>query len=279
MKSNLLPIVFLLLSLVSCDHILLDRTKEALVEVDGNVLYAEDVMNIMPEHLKGQDSIDFIQHYKKKWATQLLMYKKAEQNIGTTEEIESRAEEYRKSLIIVEYQQQLIDQNLSPIKETELRKLYQKEKPNFLLQEAIAKGIFVKVQNNAPDQDKLVEWLKNVNDENIDDIARYCTQHAAKDDFYLDWVPYAKIKGLLASPLDANDPTLNRGIIIQKSANFVYYLRITGLCQAGDNIPYELAEEDLRKILTNRKKVEFLQDFQQKIYENGINKHTISLYP
>lgn len=279
MKHFFLPITLLLLALVSCDDFVFDRTKEALIKVDGDILYTEDVIAIMPEHFNGEDSIRFIEHYKKKWATQLLMHNKAKQNIGTTEEIERMAEEYRKGLIILEYQQQLIDQNLSPITEEELAEIYKQEKNNFRLKEPIAKGIFIKLQNNAPEQEALVEWLKNVNDENIDDIARYCTQHAALHEFYLDWVPYSKIKALLATPIDANDPALDRGIIVQRSENDVYYLRITGKCQAGDNMPYELAKQDLQKILTNRKKLTFLQDFQQKIYENAIEKQTVILYP
>ena len=77
-------LVLLLITLLCCgackeqyDH----KGKTALVEVDGNFLYKEDLMSVLPVGLSKDDSILFAEHYIRSWAEEILLYEKAANNI------------------------------------------------------------------------------------------------------------------------------------------------------------------------------------------------------
>ncbi len=261
----------------SCNKVVqLDPTKNHIMEVNGNVLSYDDIVKVMPEDLSGQDSAIFVENYKKRWATNILMYDKALRNVGSTDEINELAEIYRRELIVNEYQQQLIDQEMPELNEDSIMAFYEKQKEHFPLEEAIVKGIFIKILTSTPNQSKLSRWLSNINDENLDNIMRFCTKTAIYYDFFNDnWVYYSKISSLLPEKMDANDPALSRGTVVLQSDEYSYYLKIIGICQAGEPKPYEFIRPELMNIMANKQKIDFIHNFQEDLYQKALKNNTI----
>src|SRR5574344_418345 len=261
----------------SCNKVVqLDPTKNHIMEVNGNVLSYDDIVKVMPEDLSGQDSAIFVENYKKRWATNILMYDKALRNVGSTDEINELAEIYRRELIINEYEQQLIDQEMPELNEDSIMAFYEKQKEHFPLEEAIVKGIFIKILTSTPNQSKLSRWLSNINDENLDNIMRFCTKTAIYYDFFNDnWVYYSKISSLLPEKMDANDPALSRGTVVLQSDEYSYYLKIIGICQAGEPKPYEFIRPELMNIMANKQKIDFIHNFQEDLYQKALKNNTI----
>ena len=156
------------------------------MEVNGEVLYQEDIEKILPEKLSDEDSIAFVENYKKKWAINVLLFEKADENIKSSEKIDKLTEEYRKELIINEYQQGLINQNLKNISQEESQDVYEKEKENFILDEPIIKGIYIKLPSNAPNQEQLAKWLTEINDVSLEHIEKYCIKYASSYNIFMD---------------------------------------------------------------------------------------------
>ena len=125
-------LVLLLITLLCCgackeqyDH----KGKTALVEVDGNFLYKEDLMSVLPVGLSKDDSILFAEHYIRSWAEEILLYEKAANNIPDNVDVDKLVENYRKALIMHTYQQELINQKLTnDISEQEIADYYEKNK-------------------------------------------------------------------------------------------------------------------------------------------------------
>ena len=89
------------------------KGKTPLVEVDGNFLYKEDLMSVLPVGLSKDDSTLFVEHYIRSWVEDILLYEKAENNIPDNVEVDKLVENYRKALIMHTYQQELINQKLT----------------------------------------------------------------------------------------------------------------------------------------------------------------------
>ncbi len=262
--------------LLSCQQVIRDFTREAVLEVEGEFLYQDEIDNFIPANLSKEDSIYLVESYKKQWVTHTLLYKKAFNNIGNSASIKEQTESYRKELIINQYQQQLIAEKLGEVPEDSLRSYYESNKTLFLLDEAVIKGIFIKIPTSTSDQNELSQWLSNTTDENLENIMRYCTQHSVAYEFFLDtWTPYQKISALLPQKIDANDPILTRGTLVQQSEEYSYYLRITGKCDAGSPQPYEMIQPELYNILLNQEKIRFINQFQQELYQKAINEGLI----
>lgn len=272
-------VLILALGITSCQQTLRDFTRDAVLEVEGVVLYQDEIDDFIPEGISASDSTYLVETFKKQWITRVLVYKMAYKNIGNSAEIKQMADAYQKELTINYYQQQLIAENLNEVSEDSLMSYYQKNKELFLLDEAVIKGIFIKLPSSSIEQEDLVNWLSNTTDENLENIMRYCTQHAVFYEFFLEsWTPYGKIAHMLPESVDSNDPALTRGSIKQAKDDYTYYLRITGKCNAGQPQPYEMIRPELQNILLNQEKIKFIQTFQQSLYDKAIANGQIKYF-
>lgn len=272
-------IIGLIIGVTSCQQTLRDITRDAVLEVEGEILYQDEIEDFIPEGLAPQDSLYLAESYKKQWITQTLLYKIAYKNIGNSREIKQLTESYRKTLIVNQFQQQLITERLDEISEDSLLQYYEQNKNLFPLEEAVIKGIFIKVPSNETDSEELLTWLNNTTDHHLENIMRYCTQHAVSHQFFLEaWTPYSKINMLLPESIDANDPMLTRGAVVQKREDYTYYLRITGICPAGNPQPYEMIRPNLNGILLNQEKIKFINQFQQTLYNDAIQNGSITFF-
>jgi hypothetical protein len=272
-------IIFSLCTLVSCQQIQRDLTRNAVLEMNGNFLYLDEIERVIPAGLSVADSAKYAESYKKQWIMGNIMYQKAKENVGNSKDIEELTEIYRRELIINKYQQQLILEKLKHIPEDSLLSLYQQKKESFLLKGPLIKGIFIQVHASSHGQDSLSTMLSDINDDNLESIMRYCTGNALKYEFFTDnWTEYSKIIENLPNKIESTDPTLSRGTIVQQSEENNYYLKVTGLCKAGEPSPYELIKDELYNILLNKEKIQFITDLRQELYNEAIENGIVHFY-
>ena len=67
----------------------------------------------MPIGLSKADSASFTENYIRKWVEDVLLYEKAESNVSDAGRVETLVQNYRKSLIMHDYQQHLVEQMLT----------------------------------------------------------------------------------------------------------------------------------------------------------------------
>ena len=84
--------------------------KTPVVEVNGDVLYLEDIEQMLPLGLSDADSTVFADRYIRNWVQDVLFYQNAIRNIPDTKDIDRLVENYRRSLFEHEYQRRLIEQ-------------------------------------------------------------------------------------------------------------------------------------------------------------------------
>ena len=87
--------------------------KTPIVEIGQDVLYAEDIKQVLPLGLSDADSTLFAEQFIRNWAQDVLFYQNAIRNIPDTKDIDRLVENYRRSLIEHEYQRRLIEQKFS----------------------------------------------------------------------------------------------------------------------------------------------------------------------
>lgn len=281
MRLKLALILASVVMLASCNNrpSILDWGREPVMELQGEVLYLDEIKRAIPEETSSEDSVAFIEKYKRTWASDRILYSKALSNIGNTDEINELTENYRRELMINEYLSKITDQNLEPITEDTLISFYEANKDNIILNETVVKGVCIKVLSSAAEQSDLSKWLSNINDDNLDKIMHYCTKHAVSQLIFIEqWTPFSKVLEFMAKEISPDAPSLTRSTIVQHTDKYTYYLKITGLCKAGNIKPFELVEQELWNALTNKAKTEYIQQFYNSLYEKAVEKGEIKLY-
>ena len=274
-------LVLLLITLLCCgackeqyDH----KGKTALVEVDGNFLYKEDLMSVLPVGLSKDDSILFAEHYIRSWAEEILLYEKAANNIPDNVDVDKLVENYRKALIMHTYQQELINQTLSEeISEAELTGYYEKHQELFKVERPLMKGLFIKVPLTAPQLGSVRRWYKTETREAVEHLEKYSFQNAVKYEyFYNKWVPLSEVLDMI--PLQTEMPeeyvSKNRHVELKDTA-FHYFLNVTDYRAIGEEEPYEFAMSEVKDMLVNIKQVDFMRRVKDDLYKQAIDKKKI----
>ena len=116
-------------------------------------------------------------------------------------QIEELVENYRRSLIVHEYQQLLIEQKIEQdITMQEIETFYNDNKNLFVLEEPILKGLFIKLPLSAPNQNSIMKLYRLRDDESYDEIEKYCIRNAPYYEFFYDyWHSVSDIEILLPS--------------------------------------------------------------------------------
>lgn len=273
--------VLLLISFFCCmacsekhDH----RGKTPLVEVRGNFLYKEDLQPLLPAGLSKEDSLLFTEHYIRSWAEDMLLYKKAEENIPDNTEIDKLVENYRKALIVHTYQQELISQKLSKeISEREMVEYYEKNKELFLLEYPLMKGLFIKVPLKVPGLAKVRQWYKSAELDAIEHLEKYSWQNAVKYEYFYDkWIPVSEVLGMIPLKTDSPDEYVNKNRHIElKDSAFCYFLNVSDYRQAGEQEPYEFARAQVKDILVNLKQLSFMNGVKADLYQEAVKRKMI----
>lgn len=274
-------IVFLLIIFLcfgSCKEIHDHKGKTPLVEVDGNFLYKEDLMSVLPVGLSKDDSTLFAEHYIRSWAEDILLYEKAENNIPDNVDVDKLVENYRKALIMHTYQQELINQKLTnDIPEEEVLDYYEKNKELFKLEHPLIKGLFIKVPLTAPQLNNVRRWYKTEKQDVVDMLEKYSLQNAVKYEyFYNKWVSVTDILDMIPLNMESPEEYVNKHRQVElKDTAFYYFLNVSDYRGVGDEKPYEFARSEVQDLLVNQKSVNFMEQVKGDLYQQAVDKKKI----
>jgi hypothetical protein len=156
-----LLVITVCISMFSCQNKTTEPARQQLLEVEGKFLYFDQIQDIIPPNVSKKDSAVIADSYVRKWVTDVLLYENAKRNITNKEEIELLLEDYRKSLIIHQYQQKLLQERLpKEPKEEDIRLFYEKYKNQLILKENLIQGILLITPANAPQLDNVRSWVQ-----------------------------------------------------------------------------------------------------------------------
>ncbi len=263
---------------VSCSEKQNHEGKTPLVEVNGNFLYLEDLKNALPYPISADDSTLFAEHYIRTWIDNVLLSEKANSNVGSNKEINQLVENYRRSLIMHSYQQELINQKLSnKLSEAELMAFYENNKKLFTLDFPLIKGLFIKVPITAPQINDVRKWYKSNTPDALDKLEKYRFNNAVNYAyFYDDWIPASQIVDFMPIPVDSIEAYINKTKNIEiKDSAFYYFLNISDLRSKGEEEPFEFARPDVVDMLINTKQVEFLKGVKSDLYQKALKQNKI----
>lgn len=279
MKTRFTIILLSALLLFSCGEKSISTGRVPILEVEGRILYEDELNEIIPANISVIDSTQMAERYIKNWVTQTLMFENAKRNITNVKEIDKLVEEYRQALIIHEYEQAIISERIDrKVTETEVKEFYEKFKESQRLTDNLIKGILLILPNDAPQLDDVREWVRKADRDALEKIEKYSLQNAISYDYFLDkWANFTEINK--KAPFEYNDSrsflSSNRFAEQTDSAKH-YMLRITEVAFSGDVEPYENAKERIATIIFNKKKADFIVNFEKNVYEDAIKNGNVN---
>lgn len=247
------------------------------MEVGGESLYLNDVLASIPPGLSAKDSVAAVEKYKKEWATNILLYNKAKENMPNTEKIDILVERYKRELFIYEYQLQKIKQNQKPLAQKEIEDYYYENTDIFLAPETMVGGFSVIVPNDNADIKNLRKLFRG-GDENLHEIEALCTQNGLNLELFSEKMkPLSLVKKKGMQIYDTKEFLAHHRFFESKDENLTTFLFINTSIIQGETLPLEQIKQSLESILIERQKNLFLNKLASDLYEDALNNGEIKL--
>ena len=252
--------------------------KTPIVEIGTDVLYEEDIKQVVPLGLSEADSTYFAQQFIKNWAQDVLFYQNAIRNIPDTKDIDRLVENYRRSLIEHEYQRRLIEQKFSSeTAEEDIEQFYNDNERLFVLDESLLRGLFLKISNKSHDLSDIRKLYTRQDDESFEEIEKYSIRNAARCEFFYDnWRTVAEIEVLLP-PLEKPLESMlkDNGSFEFKDEEYIYQLNVSEFAPKGGIEPLDHARSRIRGLLINSNEVSYMRKIKEDLYDAAIEKNRI----
>lgn len=259
----------------------------AVVELNGHYVY-RSTLDSLTLGLQSEDSMRVAQQYIRQWAQDILLFGNA--TARTNEEIENMVADYRRTLYAQAYEDRLVERRMpKAIPDSAIQTIYAQMPDRFVLDESIVKGMLLVVPNDAPNLSKVKQWLLKVGTERrektgkanvLDDIEKYVYQNASGYELFTDhWTRVTELTRQMPMERAELETKLKYGNRIEVAdSTQTFILQVTEKHMKGEAMPIEYARPQIEKIVLNARRVEFLRDERERLYNKAIQEKKIHFF-
>jgi hypothetical protein len=281
MKTFLFSLMFVPLFLKMCAGSEEADDRVRLAKVGSEIIYLDEVVEGMPSGLSAKDSTAYVSQYIQNRTKEILMYEQAQSDVKNVEEVDELVENYRRSLIIHSFQQEMLNAKMQhAITDTALQIFYQNNRDRFLTGHDLVKGVLIKVPKTAPGMERLKRIYRKKDDEAFQQIETFCVQNNGNVEYFYDhWVLFidllANVSYEISNPTEFLRTHSYLDVVV---GDYQYLLNVDDYVTAGSTAPYEYVKDEVRSVVTNTKKTDFLHRYEQELYQIAKKKGRITYY-
>lgn len=271
-----LSFIYLLISF-SCNNV---NTEKILAEVNDEILYYDDVIYNIPISI--EDTNLFIEKYIDKWIKEKVLLNQALINLdNNSKDIDDKVLNYKNSLLIYKYQQELINQNFdTTVLLEDIVSYYNEHINEFKLNQDIFKGRFIIIDKDAPNIKDLFSMFKSNNDDEIDDLISYCMLYALE--YYINdtaWNYFNSVQQKVPNDIyPKNIFSSKRKYDVIEDETYLYLLFLKDFKIKGTTSPFSVEKEKIKSLLINNNKINYLDMVEEDLVNNGKSLNKIKIY-
>lgn len=272
-----------ILILNSCNYFKMQEKEEITAEVVAIVntekLYKKDLNSILPEDISKEDSIILVRSFINNWAIKQILLQKAERNNSLEEvnEIAALVKDYRESLLINNYKEILIKQQLDTvIKDAEIADFYSKSKENFRLNEELVKIKYLHFDKKVINKNELVKLFES---EKIEDLEKLEKQQLSFKHFQFNDSVWTQLDKVLLKLPFSKDNMLKKTKLLQKQDSLgLYLVAIKDVLVRNDTAPLSYIKPTIKQMILHQRKIELIRDIEKILVRDATKNNNFKVY-
>lgn len=275
---------FLILILSSCQ---MKSDEEidlpvAVAEVNGQVLSLEDLQKMFPEQLSKSDSVLIANALADRWIRKEVFLSEAERSMVNIDQLNELVKDYRESLIIHKYEEQLLNNFQDTIVTDEDIESFFNENPDqFKLKKTIVKfnmAVFPKESLEPEYRTFKKLWDKMDDRENLNiDLVKYLDLFSQA--FVLDtaWHELSELQTLLPETVPKNLLRKSHRLELEDEEYF-YFIRIIDIAEETDDAPLTYIRNFAQKTILQKRRIKWLEKVKTDLYQEALHDNKIIKY-
>jgi len=274
---------FIIIFISSCEYLELqkkeDISSEIVAIVNTEKLFKKDLKEILPSGITGDDSLVLVRGYINDWAIKQLLLKKAETNNSRedVDKIDNLVRDYKESLIINNYKERLIKQQLDTvINDVEIDAYYRENKENFRLNEELLKIKYLHFDNNIINKKEIITLFKSSNIDDLENLEKQ--QLSFKFHQFNDSVWTRLDKVMLKLPF-SKDNLLKKIEFVKKQDSLGLYLAaINGVLVRNDIAPLSYIKPAIKQMILHKRKIQLIRDIEKILVQDATKNNNFKVY-
>lgn len=267
--------------LSACSFFQQEDQDAIVARVGDEYLYFSEIDEITIDK-SGEDSAQIASAYVDNWIKGKLLLQTALLNLSESDvDFEKQLEDYRSSLIVYAYENELIKQKLDTVvTESQLRTYYKKNQQNFDLRQHLLKARVIKYLNSAPKQDSLFFWLKHNAESSDQKLAEYCAQFTIRCDIdTVNWIPLTTIQSLLPKQYDITQFSYNpKHIEVYQDSVETLVLEVMEVKKRGEIAPLSYVRDQIKAMIKNKRRLDLISRAKEEIFEEATLKKEYEVF-
>ncbi len=256
--------------------------ERVIARVKDDFLYLSDIQPLV-QGVSKEDSAKLVNAYAESWVKKNLMLKKAQEYISEEESgIAKKVEDYRESLILYEYEKELIQQKLDEsVTDRDISDYYLLHKNNYILEHDVGLINYIVISPQAADFKTYKDLFNKIDDEeHFRTVDGYCRSFAKS---YNITEGVWRSNSLICREFNLTEKQVSSVPISKTFKEFETgdvncYIRVTEIQRKGSPIPLPLISAQIREMLLNKKKIVLLRDMYDKLLDESKQKQEIEIF-
>jgi hypothetical protein len=245
--------------------------KDVLVSLNGETLYLQDVLKLIPRNCISEDSAAFVNDYIYSWVSERLMYADAKNKLTDTAIIVQKINEYRRQLYIHYYKENLIYSEVNTeVSLEEINEYYNKHLSDYVLETSYVKAHYLTMDAKVIQHSDEWEKIHNNGLEDEKFLKDYCIGTGRKVYFIKDWTEIRNFLDIINYTDEFSEYDLgNKNDLIYINGDLRYIVKIDEYRKKGDYMPLEIITPQITQIIINNRKEKKIVQVKNDLIENA----------
>mgnify|MGYP004097168287 CR=1 FL=1 len=269
--------------LVSCDFFKETDDRVPVARVDGVYLYQEDIEGLIAQGTTTNDSLQIINSFMNRWATQQLLLDGAERNLSEEKQTDFNklVDQYKKDLYTKAYLEALVKKSMdTSVSIAQAQAVYEANQETFKLNEELVKFRYITIPKNAINEDDIKKRFKRFDSEDkhfLDSISIQFKSYSLNDSI---WIKASQITEKIKVLNSENKKELLKksNFIQLKDSLDLYLMQIEDVLFQNDLAPLEYVKPTIKQIVINKRKLELIKQLEKDITKDAIKNKQFEVY-
>ena len=282
--SQFIILATLIVSFISCDKLNSAAKDRLIARAENHYLYLSDIEKKFNGFDSKEDSLIKVQSFINNWARKRIMFEKSLINLSERQlsDLDLLVENYRSNLFTTVYKESIIKSIIDTIIDPNLIvKFYNNNKSNFKLKEPLYRIKYLSFPLDNVDSRQIINSFKRSEKKDInflDSLSFQFSNYFMTDSI---WIKKRDIynKVILINPD-------NQEIYLKKTKYYevkdtleLYLFQLVERLDRNEIAPLSYIESTIKNIVLNRRKIEFLRNFDNEILQDAIKTKKFETYP
>lgn len=271
-----------LLFFTSCNFFSGKSGDEPIARVGNKYLYKSEIQDIVIPGTNAADSVVIIKRYIDNWVRQQVYLSEALKSVDPDQhDFQRKVEDYKNSLVIFSFENELIKSKLDTIITSELmQEYYEKHSEEFRLRDHIVQVNYIKLPLDAPDVNQVRRLVRSDDEEDLMALEEYCINNAAS--YFLDqqsWFVFNDIlRDMPINPSNQESFLRSNNFVERTDEFYRYFLNIRDYRLEGSPSPLDFQSQNLRTIILNHRRQSLINELRQDIYREAVKSSIFEIY-